>query len=419
VVFLWYFFSSIIYQDAYLDGSRLLSVHTDPLSLDPQKALSLSVLLDLASGNQGLSEKLAKIVQAIQHSEKLPEGSITVGDFVLYPPGVQSGPAVIDQFKSLKINLAIPSSGPTSNGSSEEPSLIDISGLIHGHSLKDLSASPHSAKIETKTGSVLELGAIVDYNNVLPITFKLPFAKTGLYLDGVSLVDPTVYGIELSHGMHSMSPSVSMYFQQKDVSIQDHVAKLVTDLELHKSPDSKLVVKGFYFGASMNDQNDLFSLVELDISKILKTIQMPDLGSLVNSPTEPQIPMISQSPISVHNAAFALLPKKTIALAAELGLNMSLPLSASLNIGVLGAGLLINRNPVLQASINGLKISSEKNLNLSSKIAFDETDETPKDVAWVMHQIQQDQKIGNAIMVAGLFLGSNERDVVHFDILIL
>lgn len=238
-------------QRAKLDENELLSVTLSPLLASPEhKSLSLGALLRLESGNPDLAEKVAVLANKILHSECIEDFHVSVIGLVISPPGISSGPSVIDQFKDFKIPIELPKSSDGSSGAS----LIDSSALKENLKLSSLGLKMEGIEFKTLPKSALALSANVGYNNKLPIKVVLPYLKAEVSVQDVPLVEQTILGIDLSDGAGNMSPSAHLYFQQQDTYIQDHVAKIVAEITEKNRIESKVSMRGFYFGVSETDR---------------------------------------------------------------------------------------------------------------------------------------------------------------------
>lgn len=213
-------------------------------------SLSLDASLGLASGNPALSEKVGALATKILRSECTEDFNFSLSGLVIYPPGVSSGPSVIDQFIDIKIPIVF----PKSDHGSSVGSWIDTSGFTDGLSLSSLGLKNEGLQFKTLPKAVLSLSADVGYDNKLPIKLVLPFVKAEIAMQDVPLVEQTIKGFILSKGAGVMSPSAELYFQQHDSSIQDIVAKAAAELDEKKFIESKISVRGLYFGVSESDK---------------------------------------------------------------------------------------------------------------------------------------------------------------------
>jgi hypothetical protein len=202
----------------------------------------------LASGNPKLAGKVAAIANMLLDSESIGDLKLSVTGLVISPPGQSSGPGVIDQFKDLQIPIQL----PKSNDKSSRASLIDTYAIKDNIKLSSLGVNFTGVDFKTMPKSVLVLSANVDYNNQLPIKLVLPYFKAEVALQDVPLVEQTITGINLSDGSGNMSPRAHWYFQQQDISIQDHIAELVAEIE--NGVKTKVSVRGIYFGVSDTDR---------------------------------------------------------------------------------------------------------------------------------------------------------------------
>lgn len=206
--------------------------------------------LGLTSGNPALSEKVGVLANKILNSEYLDDLKISVTGFIISPPGVSSGPAIIDQFKNLSISFdSLQNSDGYSSGC-----LIDTSVLKDSFELSALGIKSNELEFKTLPKAVLSLSADVDYDNQLPIQLVAPYIKAEIAVQDVPLVEQTYKGFNLSQGPGHMSASADLYFQQDDDSIQDLVAKVVLEIEKNKCIETKISVRGFYFGVSETDR---------------------------------------------------------------------------------------------------------------------------------------------------------------------
>jgi hypothetical protein len=208
-----------------------------------------------------------------------------------------------------------------------------------------------------------------------------------------------------------MSPAVALYFQQAEKSIQDHVVSLVSALESGTKPNVRLGVKGLYFGTSDKDVNDLFSLVSVDLTKMLDNVKLPDLSKALSSPSSSS--EVSSSGLSpkIQGATFKVLPKKTIGLGAHVELALNFPVSAK--IGTLEAGLSLDKEPFLKTGIDGITIGKGKNdLHVGAVLQFQENDQTPVKVALLADSALKGKAIESVVALNQMSLGFNSEDQV-------
>lgn len=384
-----------------------MSVNLSPLSLSPQaKDIDLSVLLGLASGNPILSQKIAALVNSGFKSDST---HVTITGLVLNPPGVTSGPAVLDQFKNVKITLPLSGSTAPNSVAVKGPPLVDTSALIPANPLSSLAMSPSQINIDTLPRSILSLAAQLDYDNSLPLSVTIPFIQTSVSVNDVELVQPTLRGIALHNGKHSMRPNLALYFQQTDATVQDHVANLVSRLQSGTPPDSKVSVNGVLFGGNgENDRNDLFGFVTLDVSKMLDGLKLPSQSLTLPSSSSDGSGLAP----TIHGVSFSVLPQKTLALTASAQISLSLPLTA--NINTLQAGLKLDSDPYLVTSLTGLSLKNgTSDMKLGVNLQFIEMDQTPAKVALLADAAMKGKDVKTRVDLYGVSLGFSSEDQIR------
>lgn len=184
------------------------------------------------------------------NSEFIDALKFCVLGLVITPPGVSSGPGVIDQFKNLEIPVTL----PKSDDQSSDASLIDASPLEHNLKLSLLDVKMERTDFKTMPNSSISLFANFGYNNRLPIKLIVPYLKAEVAIKNVSLFEQTITGINLINGSGQMSPRAQLYFQQHDKSVQDHLAKLVTEIGGKNDVKTEVTIQGIYFGISETDR---------------------------------------------------------------------------------------------------------------------------------------------------------------------
>ena len=388
------------FKDAMVNSERAVSLHVDPIAAAPQKPLSVSTLLNLANGNQKLSQEIGYVVDSIMAKAPLP------GDLRVSVTGVTIGN--LDQFKGLQIDIPL-SSAPSSENSGAP--LIDTSSLLSGHSLKDLNLKTGAINLETLPHSTLSASAQVGYNNPLPVSVHLPYLHTSVSVGGVEMVQPSLSGLIFDHGDRVVNPSLALYFQQNDASVQDHLANLVSEIKEGKKVDQKVEIHGVYFGTSATDANDLLSQVHLDLTPMLANVKLPDLSGLLAGSSDEST---DKKGIDIHSVALKTLPGKSVSLGAHVGLHMNAPLSVK--IGTLQAGFSVNSDPLVKAGVDHILLEAGKdvqNVALNTLIVFEETEKTPREVAAIAKTVSEGGKIGCSIGLSQVQIGYSAQDQVR------
>jgi hypothetical protein len=367
--------------------------------------------LKLATHNAQLSAKVAQLVNSVTHAAEV-DGSdtITVTGIRLSPPGVNTGPAVIDQFRNIKITLPIASllSKKGNSDGNPGPPLVDTSSLMAHLNMKDLGLKPHNIDVETQPKSTLSLSAQVDYNNQSPVSIKIPFLETSVDIEGTPFIEPSLSGLELTKGSRAMAPQVKIQFPPSE-AIQNHLSELVVSLEKSQRPSQKVNVNGLIFGGSQGDFNDLFSQVKVDISPLLADFKLPNLASLASS-SSAESSQAGPAPV-IHGVVLKALPEKRLDLGAHVDLALQLPLTAK--IGTAQAGVQIDSSPLMKASLGSLILEANhavQNLNLNAQIQFQEDDKTPIRVAKIAQALQQHTKPESIVALNQLQLGFSPED---------
>jgi hypothetical protein len=402
-----------------LNNDQLVGAQLSPITFDQSHTeLDLSLGLKLATHNSQLSAKVAQLVDSVTHSKEV-DGSdtITVTGITLSPQGVNSGPAVIDQFKNIKISLPISTLLSKKGDSNEKsgPPLVDTSSLLTHLNMKDLGLKPHNIDVETQPKSTLALSAQVDYNNQSPVSIKIPFLETSLDIEGIPFIEPSLSGLEFIKGSRAMAPQVKLQFPPSE-AIQNQLSKLVSSLEMSQRPSQKLNVNGLIFGGSQGDINDLFSQVKVDISPLLADLKLPNLSSLASSSSSVST-QAGPAPM-IHGVVLKALPEKRLDLAAHVDLALQLPLTAK--IGTAQAGVQIDSSPLIKASLGSLILEANhavQNLNLNAQIQFQEDDQTPTRVAKIAQAIQTQTKPESVVALNQLQLGYSPEDQVTFQLI--
>lgn len=163
---------------------------------------------------------------------------------------------------------------------------------------------------------------------------------------------------------------------------------------------------------------DLFSKVDIDVSKILREINLSNLA----------IPDLKQSSTNssdtgafeIRKASFQALPGKILNLDASVGIKGTGSISA--DIGSLQSSFSVNNTPLMKVSIRGVSTnfkSSSLDVDIGADILFEENDRTPAEVASIVHAATNNQSLGDSFQLNQFSIGYSDDDKVSHNLLIL
>ncbi|KAJ3325027.1 hypothetical protein HDV06_005616 [Boothiomyces sp. JEL0866] len=410
--------------NALLGSQTLSGVSVSPLDIKGGNSSLVSKIgLTVATGANGQAKNVADLVNAVlanDTSSKLMAGAT---GFTLLPPGVTSGPAVIDQFAGVTVNVA---SGKLVNFGYEVYNYIvnaqgkgpiDISALLPDTTdlnklLGEFNPSIKSIQSSTAANRVLNAGASAAYTNPLPLSAKFPYVAVDASLNGVLLATTQISNIELDRTSGTAQPAVVLKVNKAD-GLPQTVSTTVTDF-LNGQLNTKVQVSRIYFGTS-DSINDLLSEVSVTINSHVQqyvkpasqwvNTQLQSIGATVNplQKRDSGAFISIKGPfgivIAINSVDTTILPGSQMK--GTINLSLTLPFQTDIKIGY--AALTAGIDSVTAATVtSGFAFNgTNPNFDLGFTAAVNDVDDLANKVADVVSAFLKE------IVVPGLGIGGN------------
>ncbi|KAJ3274151.1 hypothetical protein HDV01_003434 [Terramyces sp. JEL0728] len=341
---------------ALLGSQTLSGVSVSPLDIKGgNSSLTSNVALTVATGANGQAKNVADLVNAVLAKDTSSSLKAGVTGFTLLPPGVTSGPAVIDQFAGVIVNVA---TGKLISlgleiynyiSSSQGKGPIDISALLPDTTdlnklLTEFNPSIKSVQSATAENRVLNAGTSASYTNPLPLSAKLPYVAVDTSLNGVLLATVQMSKFELDRSSGTLSPSIVMKVNKAD-GLPQTVSTTVSDF-LNGQLNTKIQVGGIYFGTP-DSINDLFSAVSVTANPYVQSFvapasqwintQLQSVGATVNplQKRDTSTLLTIQGPfgivVTVNSIDLTFLPASQVK--GSINLTLTLPIETDINFG--------------------------------------------------------------------------------------
>ncbi|TPX56936.1 hypothetical protein PhCBS80983_g04198 [Powellomyces hirtus] len=409
--------------DVLLQDNRLISLALPPvkLTLGPG-GIDIKAAVELSTGADGMDAHIAALVTEVMQSVPITAlfGATNV---VLSPAGTRgtASPAIIDQIKTVRINISpdiINEINPLSN---PETSPIDMSALLPGDDiLNQFNIDPRAASLETLPGAVLAASALVGYTNPLALAATLPFVQFTMAINDVAIVVIQIFDIKLLRGAAELGPKLVLAFDQTDGSVPDLVAEAVSEV-LQGRISQKFSVYDILFGTSPQAVNNLLGKVNVDLRFITDELDVNALIQQAKGLLPFDLPMKAGDLLSAAGnlvqgtIGLETLPQKTLGVNAAVGLK--LPFQLTLNIGYLASKVGINTHPLLAFLLpTGIKIipaDGTSNIALNTAIPFEDDEPAQDAVGRLVANFFQGDSLDTSIDLSGMALGSGPGDTIN------
>ncbi|KAJ3015236.1 hypothetical protein HKX48_004701, partial [Thoreauomyces humboldtii] len=409
--------------DFTLGDGRLATIALPPLTLSlGPGGLNLNLAAGIATGANGMAAEIATLANELVGG--LPITALFgATNLVLSPPGTRgtASPAIINQFQTLKIQVAPSVINDLNPIAHPDTSPIDLSAILPGADIvNQLAINPQAASLETLPGAVLAASAAIGYNSPLAIEFSVPFAQVTIAINDIDLVIVQIWDLIIKRGQALFDPRMVMAFDQTDGSIPDLVAEAVTDF-LAGHITKKFSIKDVFFGTAPGVTNDLFSQLNVDLRPITNGIDTNKLIDAAKSMIGLHLPMkasdLLASAGSLVEGTIGLntLPQKTLGVNAAVGLK--LPFQLTLNVGYLASKVGINSNPLLGLLLpTGIKIvpsAGTSNIALNTDIPFEDDEAAQDAVGHLVANFFEGSSLQTSIDASGLGLGASAGDTIN------
>lgn len=189
--------------DAILEKQKLVSLEISPISLTSgESAGKLGLEMRLSDGSNGMDRNVATFATAFLNEDANLALLAGISSLKISPPGISSGPAVIDQFSFVKVQVASGKLIGLLNKPTETPSKgspLDLSAIIpDGDILAQLNPVIKFVLLDAQPNGLLKIGGDAGYSNPLPISVKMPYLSINFVLAGRDAMNIEITGIELS-----------------------------------------------------------------------------------------------------------------------------------------------------------------------------------------------------------------------------
>ena len=419
--------------EALLDDQTFVGLSISPIALGKGgSAVNIGLNMKLATGAGDLDKKVAKLVQAYLKKDSSISTSIGVTRLTISPPGISSGPAVIDQLSAIMINIPAAKLLQSSAAASSGPGPLDTSAIMPPSNIATmLNPSVKFVQMEAKSGGVLTAGGDVGYTNPLPISVKIPYFAITTVLAGRDAMTVEVSGMQVVRQAGTMQPRINLIFV-KDPSIPDDVASLLNNF-LAGRLDTRVGVKSIYFGTSASSRNDLLGAIDADLTSTaaayasqgaavkakLDAIIDGLLSTLATGATpraaSSSIALLSVNgplgiAIDINSADIAFQPSKVIA--AAIAGNVAMPFPVQINVPYFSAGTGFDDLHFVDLNVNGMKIqgSGKQILALDNRIIFNDVDPVSTRIAVLADAFLHKKLVTGEVNAGRIFIGVSRTD---------
>ena len=414
-----------IFLDVLIDSEKLASVGLGAINL-VQGSSPTHFELSLSPGkSNSLSSKVQNLYNTLVNDDKSGlESTITVTGLLFAPVGVSSGPAVIDQFKDIKISLKLDTLVKFLEKMKQDKpiDLIDFSALEMDSKtiMQKVNPSLKYVKLVQQPNSQLSSGLDAHYSNPLPVSASIPYLSLSAKLDATEIVNLEISNIDLVMNDGVLKPRIEMHFKN---GISASVSKLVNGI-LNDKIDSSLVISNIQFGSLASDSNDLISKINLDLSPQLKSSHLnlkKNMNSLLDSVSIRTIskrdvagkkgPIVISGPfgtsMTMSNLGLELLPSKTLSI--DMGASLKMPFPVDISLPYLSTFVDLDGTRFVDL-IAGLEVAGSKSASFSSKIKLNDVPEIAEFVGRIVKSIKTSTPLPGTMTLGGILMGSNAKD---------
>ncbi|TPX77175.1 hypothetical protein CcCBS67573_g01541 [Chytriomyces confervae] len=449
---------------ATINGMSLANFETSAISLQSGTAplpLALQIQLSTKPADQVVIDALGStagqfITSVAQNSSKtvqfeLDQAMIGVSGFAITNANNPNGD--LNLFKNIKVQASLanfvpesttanisatifrPAMAPNlSRRAATVNAMVDLSALLPATSdtltlLKDFKLQMMSVKIAALPGGSLELEAAVSYNNALPVTAVIPFAKLSFDMDGVeNAFTGTASNLNFAPGQNIINPVFNIAFS-KDSKLQNSIDSLTTAAFSGKPITNKLVLQSVTFGGSIDDQNMFLSNLNLDLSaaismlkatnftsdngtSLLAGVKLPaTLNSLMS--TLQSASSGTSTNFQVGSVSVEMLADKTASFSTQVG--MKLPFPATVDLGYVNVGALVSGNQLVDFQTSLVSSAGEggaTNFNVQALVKFQDDMATQFAVAKLANNFIQGNLTSSSVGVTNFMIGSSSTDFI-------
>lgn len=185
--------------DIILQDQTLLSLYIQPIRLQTGSApLAISVGMKFATGANGLDAKVAQLASAVLSNDVALGLFAGINGLKISPPGVSSGPGVIDQLESVKIQVKSGKIIQMLNAPASSPSALDTSSIMPGPAiLTQLKPTVSFVQLDVLPGGLMKTGGDIGYANPLPLSISIPYISLTTVIAGTDTITIELVGMQL------------------------------------------------------------------------------------------------------------------------------------------------------------------------------------------------------------------------------
>jgi hypothetical protein len=387
-----------------LNGDTLISVTIPPIAI--QKSGSHTLNLKGITLQLGESEKLQDAIAHLVRNvmEKKPiSGEVGVSGITLGPVVSESKASGIRTFSKIIITKDLATLQSSGQGVSGGP--LDMSTLLPSP-LQIPKPKLLSGSVKTQQGAALGVSISLGISNPLPISIKLPFISFAAGLGDAEAVRVSIQGLDLKRGESQMSLVIGLQFSNKD-DIQNQVASLVSRFLRNQDLSGTVFVTRVLLGKSEQESTKLISRVT--ISKSISELA----GSLKNVQGSSGLLSGEGMLKELKNVALATTGGNRVQVSLSAILGLHLPISV--DIGFVGVNIRVSGAPLVDVSLNGLKLSggSENILNLVLNLDFHDEALTQQAVSKLVNEILHTDDWKSTVGGSALTFGVSGEDSIR------
>ena len=421
--------------DTNVNQKRFSGFSIDPISIIPGPSpMNIGIGLQPSTGANGLAQLASTLVNDLLAFN--PESQLVLGisGLTLTPPARVNDQAIIDQFKGVQVEMVAGKIFSYIKSLKEKlPALdlvspnspIDISALLPGSDiLSKIVPKIQSIKAATEPNAALAAGLSATYTNPLPLSLLASFVQVSIGLANQPFVDASMEGLNIARNAGVLKLNSKLAFHNSN-EMPDTVASLVNDF-LQGKLSTKITIASFFFGTSSSDRNDLFSLLNADVSSLVSPLAQfgPKIAETLKSIIPASIQHFDRRQQQSANSFISLdLP---FGVRTQIG-SIDLQFNKNKEIASVIGGLLTSPFPIdinipfldASADLDGLKsftlssgiVAKEANsLKLRATVGVNDVEELADKFAAITSALLEEKKLPGNVVASRLMMGVSAQD---------
>ncbi|KAJ3308948.1 hypothetical protein HDV04_000594 [Boothiomyces sp. JEL0838] len=394
----------------------------NPLSIKAGSSpLDVNLGVSLSQGNAGMNQAVASIVNTII-TDSTSSDMAGIQGLKLIPPQQTSPASIIDQFSSIKVQVAVTKlKAFISNLKSTKSKILDISALIPPSGFMDtIKPSLLYGSASAKQNQIMAVGTNISYTNILPISAKIPFAGATVQVDGLPTFIAQITGIEIDKKTGVLSPRLNVAFGN-DGRVPASVAALIQNF-LNGKISQSISIGQIYFGASASDQNSLLSSTMVNVNPYLAglasygtTISNALSGVIISEIQKRDailsVDLFGNVKFALNQIDLAIQPQKIISV--NIGSTLGLPFPVDLNLPYVGVSLNIDTE--LFANVNlGLGLTAGNSaLTLKPLVKINDVDSIAQKIGSIASDIVNGNSVSSTVGINQISFGVSQSDSIN------